>query len=176
VKGLKSIKQSRADRLERRRISARKAADIEKSLTEDQRVHRYNALLKKIEKQCERIGKKKCPHGFPFSGYDCLVCNADAIADRIREEWYPSAEYKLLIYDGEPGNIPLTLRTRSLVKKIDEMQKNGFWYPFRGSPVYCAPGTIRAVVVDGMVQNPGYIGPPAVYDLTRPEKPRREKQ
>jgi len=102
---------------------------------------------------------KKCPHGIGFSGYECFVCSADAIADRLREAWSPSTTYKILIYDGEAGHIPLTIKTRGLTKKITEMQENGFWYPFKGSPVYMAPGNIKVVVVDQMVQSHGYNDP-----------------
>jgi hypothetical protein len=164
------------DRLARKRKRRDLQIAYEKKLTQEQKIINWNKILTDCAKQCEREGLKKCPHGIGFSGYECFVCSADKIADRLREMWSPSTTYKILVYDGEEGHIPLTIKTRGLTKKITEMQENGFWYPYKGSPVYMAPGNIKVVVVDQMVQSHGYNDPDTTPEPTEHGKTRHVRR
>ena len=165
---MKTIKQSRLDRLARRKRQLDRRIAFEKKLTKDQRIERENQFLQKIARQCEKEGMKKCPHGFAFSGFECLTCNADKIADRIREEWSPIPSYKCIVIDelsaSGGGSLPLTIKSYGITKKIKEMQDNGFWYVWRGSPVFMTPGHIRVVILDGVVRNPSNTDPTETPD------------
>jgi len=157
---MKTIKQSRIDRLARKRKRHSLKLLRESRLTEVQKYKLAQIALRKYSKQIDQEANKKCLHGIGFSGHECLVCNADKIATQIRDEWSPPTTYKILVYDDMDGCVSLTTTTRAITKKIVEMQNNGFWYVWKGSPVFFFAGNIRAIVLDGVVQSHGYNDPP----------------
>lgn len=162
---MKSLKQSRIDRLERKRKREERRQKAEARITKSQKIEQTNELLKVVAAACQRKGLKKCPHGIAFSGYECFICRPDEIAKRLLEKWSPSRTFKALIYSGEGESescLPLDIKTRTISKKLKEMQENGFWYTWRGKPVFMMPGKIKVVVLGDTVRSPGYIDPPGI--------------
>jgi hypothetical protein len=170
---MKTIKQSRLDRLARRKKRSERIKEAEKKLTKEDRIKRDNAFLKKLKTAVIREGMNKCPHGFAFSGYECVVCRGDEIASRLRNEWRPVDRYELEIIpvDTDAMYIPVTVRTNTLTKTIKEMQENGFWYGLHHSPMFLMPQSIRCVVVKGMAQSLSNTDPPV-----RPSTSKGEQQ
>ena len=175
---MKTIKQSRLDRLARRKIRSERIKEAEKNLTKNDIIKRDNALLKRIEKACLKEGFKRCPHGLPFSGYECFVCRSDEIANRLREEWRPADVYNLEVIpvNSEGMYIPITVRTNTITKTLKDMQENGFWYGIHTDPMFLMPQSIRCIIVKGIAQNPGYTDPPVKPDSKVPERTRSSRR
>lgn len=159
---MKSIKQSRIDRLERRRKRIERVVGKQKNLTQNQKIIQENKFLKKIEKACITLGNNRCPHGLPFSGYECFSCKPVEIATRLREDWAPAPSYNLEVIptSEEEVYVPVVVKTNHLTETLRDMQKNGFWYILHNEPMYLMPESIRCIIVKGMVQSPGYTDPP----------------
>jgi hypothetical protein len=166
---MKSLKQSRLDRIARKKLRQAKAITRVIRETPAERDQRTKKFFKKIIESGIREQNKKCTHGGAWSGYDCCICNADNLATRLRDEWYPAPVYKMFVFmrnEGNPygdGAIQLDIKTRNPTKKIMEMQANGFWYTWRAKPVFMMPGMIKIVQLDDRwvpVQNPWNTDPP----------------
>jgi hypothetical protein len=154
---MKSLKQSRRDRLARRIKQAKEKAKADSLITEDEKIEIENKFLWRLAEACVREGRRLCQHGQPFSGFKCIDCHPDEIAEEMREEWSPTPIFKLLVYGVDDSCLPVTVKTRGIAKKIMEMQNNGFWYTYKDKPIFMLPNSIKVIVVDDMVQNPDYI-------------------
>lgn len=169
---MKTIRQSRLDRLTRQK---KRAAKKSKPFTREKLLNLYRGLLKNITKRVQ-IG---CVHGELDFGYCCMICNADKIAARLREKWYPTPVYKAYVFvqdDNGESALPLDLKTRYPTKKIKEMQDNGFWYMWKGKPVFMLPNQLKVVQLDDMVRSPDYSDPPMKPDPKASERIRHAQK
>lgn len=174
---MKSIKQSRLDRLNRRKHQYERLIAAEKKLTQKERILRNNKLLKKIAKQCMAEGLKKCPHGMAFSGYECMICSSDKIAARLRSDWLYQTYYAEVVpVDSDGMYVPVTIKTGNLTKTLKGMQKNGFWYSIDQKYIFLMPESIRAVIVTGTAQSPSHSGPEETNEPTKPQRTRHAER
>lgn len=153
---MKSIKQSRKDRLARRaaRLLVKPTAkQLKKQKLKDQKGSKE--LVRKVNKELA----KKCKHKFRLAGALCPVCNPDKLAKVIREEWLPAPVYVANIYlkgaeGGDEIHVQQRVKTRNPTRTFMQMQKNGFWYTYKEKPVFIFPDMIRVIQLDDIAQNP----------------------
>lgn len=163
---MKSLKQSRIDRLARRQKRIRRAVEKEAELTPKQRYERDRkrgqSFAKKLIRSLKRGKNEKCLHGVEYSGAYCFACNPDTIASHIRDQWSPLDTYHLEVVpvDSSGMYIPVTVKTRHLTQTVKEMQENGFWYKIYKEPTFLMPQSIRCILVKGMAQSRGHSDPP----------------
>lgn len=158
---MKSLRQSRLDRLARRAKEKAEEREKEYKLTPKQRSQRNKKFTKQLLKVVKKLFNEKCPHGNRAGGRFCLQCRPDEIANQLREKWNPAPSFNLEVIpvNADEVYIPVTIKSNHITQTITNMQKNGFWYLLNKEPIFMMPEGIRCIIVKDMAQNPSSTDP-----------------